>query len=420
MLLGLTITLLTIIRNKYAIKLILLLFIGVSLQFSFAFLEGRGIDGIKDRIVNTGHAEFARVAVQQKDLLFLLKNYESLLASNELGRFANSKPPGTLFFYMLTKEIAKLPVSGKGNDARVLENLRNTASLLWPMISYFVLIPLFYVSRMLFDDDTAILACSLYLFVPSVNLITLHADQVIYPLLAMACIFLASLSSKKDSLIIGLCTGICIYLSIWFTFALIVISPIVIFSILNFTRKDGKLNYKYFLRIFSSIVVGFFFMDFAFRYLFKYDILLRYENAIHYHSAWKHIEWKHWAGPIVEVVYSGFLNLIEYAVWLGAPLVLLVLISLKSSIVRIFNESKANIESMWPITLIGTLIFIAFAGDTKAEVARLWLFLVPSLCIIAAHYIQKNFKESNPCFLALILFLQFGTVYMIKINQDFA
>ncbi len=84
-----------------------------------------------------------------------------------------------------------------------------------------------------------------------------------------------------------------------------------------------------------------------------------------------------------------------------------------------YNERNVTAESIFSITLIGILVFTAFAGRTKAETARLWLFLVPCVCIVAAHYILKNFKKSNPWFIGLILFLQFGTVYMIKINQDF-
>jgi len=50
--------------GKYVWKLLVLIFLGYIMQMSFGFMEGRGIDGIRDRMVTAGHSEFARIASQ--------------------------------------------------------------------------------------------------------------------------------------------------------------------------------------------------------------------------------------------------------------------------------------------------------------------------------------------------------------------
>ena len=144
-------------RLDYRIKLAALILFGTALQFSFAYSKGHGLDGIRDRMVTLGHAEFANVAAEQTDTLSALRNYETL-AKKKLYGHIPSKPPGTLLFYMLTERVSHTLWNGsttieRGND------LRTFASLTWPFVSYLVLVPLFYLARELTGKvETAILA----------------------------------------------------------------------------------------------------------------------------------------------------------------------------------------------------------------------------------------------------------------------
>jgi hypothetical protein len=67
------------------------------------------------------------------------------------------------------------------------------------------------------------------------------------------------------------------------------------------------------------------------------------------------------------------------------------------------------------------LVFVALAlfGRTKGEVARLWLFLVPTICVLAANELFMRVGRGRAWAIGALLVLQWGTVYLIKVNQDF-
>ncbi len=88
-------------------KIALLMFCGTLLQFGFAFAEGRGIDGLRDRIVKSGHAEFALTAVLTYPCLgFVITHYDELTMGGGLGKYTPSKPPGQLLCYTGTLLLA--------------------------------------------------------------------------------------------------------------------------------------------------------------------------------------------------------------------------------------------------------------------------------------------------------------------------
>jgi hypothetical protein len=62
--------------------------------------------------------------------------------------------------------------------------------------------------------------------------------------------------------------------------------------------------------------------------------------------------------------------------------------------------------------------YLAFLSRTGAETARLWMFLMPVMCLAAARTLSELRKTQR--FAAIVvLALQFATVYVIKITHDF-
>jgi hypothetical protein len=59
-------------------------------------------------------------------------------------------------------------------------------------------------------------------------------------------------------------------------------------------------------------------------------------------------------------------------------------------------------------------------GGTKAEAARLWIFVVPFACLIAISQINRMYGNGKGYrAFVLVLILQLATTYLIKVNQDF-
>jgi hypothetical protein len=379
-----------------------------------AFLEGRGIEAVRDRIVIAGHAEFATIAVQHEDIFYVMSHYEQLLEAGELGEFANSKPPGTLLFYMLTNKFSGLFFTAK-NNVEKLETLRNVATFLWPLLSYMVIVPLYCLARMLFGKEIAVLSCTLYLFVPSVNLITLHTDQVAFPLFFVTSVLLSAIACRRNSLLIAFFTGMFIYFSIWFTFGLAFALPFVaVVCYFLPGRQIDRAHYWPFVKMLTAITLGLLLSDILFRIIFNYDILLRYNNAVRFHLAWKN-----WVPTFTNSLYFGTLNLVEYVLWVGIPLSILAFMDVPKFIAESVGRRNVTLESIQPLVLSGTLFCMAFFGKTRGEVARIWLFLVPYICMMAAHTILTRYKNYKSVFVWAVIFLQLGTIYLTKINQDF-
>ncbi len=401
-------------QRRYAAKLVLLISLGAGLQFGFALLEGRGMEAVRNRMVDTGHAEFARVAVRQESIFHTLTHYEQLLDSGELGEFAHSKPPGTLFCYLLTHKLAQLVASQDDYEERV-GRLVVVAGFLWPLLTYLVLIPLYHFAALIWEKETAILACVLYLFVPSVNLMTLHTDQVFFPLMFMTPLLVAGIACRRNRLAIALCAGVMIYLAIWFTFALMFVLPFVAGLCYVWYRPQGATWYNGpAIRVLLGVGLGILACDVLFRVVLDYDIVERFGNAMKYHMAWKG-----WDPALKYTVYYAGLNLLEFVLWVGIPISILACVSFHGSVAQYLAQRRLSLASLQPLVFWGTLLLIAFFGRTKGEVARLWLFMVPYMCMLAAYAISKSGKERQPLLIGIVVFLQWGTVYLTKVNQDF-
>lgn len=399
------------------IKLVALILLGTVLQLSFAYSKGQGVDGIRNRIVELGHAEFANVAAKQPDILQALQDYETLAKKKRYG-YIPSKPPGTLLFYMLTDRVSNFFSPAVIGSPERLENLRTFASFSWPVISYAVVIPLFFLARELFkNSQTAITASLLYITIPSVNLITLHTDQVIYPFLAVVSVWTAVVAFRKGSVWFAALSGLCFYVAVYFSFGLAMIGfllPVPAF----FALPDNSFRpYVYSLKYGGTILIAVLLSNVLAYSLLNYDIVNRYTLAISHH-----LRWKGWENNIGTYLRAGITDVVEFSVWIGLPLTILFFMCICVSIHQLFVIRSPNVASFYNAALVGIFIFLLAFGKTKAETARLWLFLVPFICISVANFINRQSwtSRSKTVCTIMILLLEFGTTYFTLHYQDFS
>jgi len=166
----------------------------------------------------------------------------------------------------------------------------------------------------------------------------------------------------------------------------------------------------------AGIAFGFLLFHIFTFLILKYDIVTRYNNA------WvNHIAWKGWDDNLQTYTAAGFTNIIEFSLWVGIPLAILFTLGFYDSL-RQFKIQKPDIPSILNLLLVGLFVFLLVFGKTKAEVARLWLFLVPFICISAANFIQRqrwSYRDKR-IFMLAALILEVGTTYFILHYQDFS
>ncbi|HVP09866.1 MAG TPA: hypothetical protein VMV94_01615 [Phycisphaerae bacterium] len=80
-------------RRRCCIGVCLLIAAGTAAQYGMALAEKRGFDSLKDRMITTGHAEFARTACMDLSPWWVLKHYEELV-THPGWQVICSKPPG--------------------------------------------------------------------------------------------------------------------------------------------------------------------------------------------------------------------------------------------------------------------------------------------------------------------------------------
>lgn len=404
-------------KGRERARLAALVALGVGLQFGFAFLEGRGPQAITDRIARTGHAEFARTAARHPPLGATLTRYEELVQRRALGQFAASKPPGTLLLYLTTERLANPGRDSGGYDAR-LRRLQMAATWLWPVLAFLALIPLWHLARLLAGVETARLACLLYACVPSVQLITLHADQTLYPLLFTSTLLLGALAARRGSLWLGLASGVLLYAAVWASFGLAFAAPFLLALIAAAPLRAGaRPDWRRQAALLGALAAGVVLADVAFRLLLDYDIVARFRGAAANHARW--INKERLAAGDRSGAYWAALNTIEFAVWLGLPLVVLGALSVSAAVNAARRRRPVAGAGALALALAAVLGALAWAGGTKGETARLWLFLVPVVCLLAAHQLATRWGAIKPRLIWAVVLLQLGTVYFVKVRQDF-
>ncbi len=400
-------------RGRHRLQLGLFFALGLVLQFTLALTEGRGLDALRDRMVHTGHAEYAEQAVRVESVRRLVAEYEPLVARGELGRYAPSKPPGQLLLYVATEKLASAFAPPAGRGAR-LRRLRDFASYAWPVASVLVLLPLYRLGRLVADEGTAVLACLLYVFVPSALLVTLHTDQAFFPLLFTLPLVLAAEAGRRGSLGLGATAGAGAFIALFCSFGLGPVMPLAGACAFFMAAREELGSQRRVLRCLAGLVSGLLATHLIFRFALGYDAFVRFRHATAYHQAWK-------GGTFAFLADLGFayVNAIEFAVWLGLPLAVLALAGLWRA-VRPWRGMKAEPADALALALAATVVVLAVFGKTQGEVARLWLFLVPCLCLVAAREVGLRFGHGAWRELSLLLLLQGGTVYLMKRFLDFA
>ena len=393
------------------LHLALVFTLGVALQFALAFTEYRGEDALRDRMVYTGHAEFAEEAVQADDVLLLLRDYEPLVASGELGLYAPSKPPGQLLLYVATERLANVGDPSAGRGVR-LRRLRTFAAWTWPVASMLVLFPLFVLARGLADAETAVLACLLYVFVPSVQLVTLHTDQAFFPLLFLLPLLVAAQAGRPFPAAWGAAAGVLAYAAAFASFGLLPALPLAVVVALAAASGPARDRGRRAALFGAGMLAGFAATYAVFSMLLGYDALGRFRRAVAYHAAWK-------GGPSGFAADLGFaeVNAIEFALFLGLPLALLFVVGLARAARRLAVLSPVRVDAL-ALAVGAVLIALAVFGRTQGEVARLWLFLVPLVCLVSAAEAHARLRPMAA--VVLLLLLQAGTVYLTKRFMDFA
>jgi hypothetical protein len=403
------------------INVAILIVAGAVLQLAFGLTEGRGLLGIQDRMIVTGHAIFAKDAFGPNACSGLIGRYQTLLDKGQLPEYPYStKPPGHFSFYIATRKLASLFTFLGEKDT--FEGMTRFASFFYPILTYLSLIPLFFISRRLLGQKECYWPLFLFLAVPNIVLVTLHLDQCLFPFVFMTSIALYLFGSLDGRRLLLLLSGSLAYLAFFLSFGMIAL-PVYLFvltillAVMNPETIIAHSGIVSRLRRRAADLVlcaaGFAMLHGLFLSVFNYNCIIAYERAMSMHVIWKVTDL-----TMARTLYCGVLDIFETMVWIGIPLSFLFVFGL-FGVLRNGLARPVSLHTVVALSTVAIILLLAFGGRTASEVARLWIFMVPLLTLGAGSFLFKLFPRRPIWGLAWIMGLQFLSILMIKRYFDF-
>lgn len=317
-------------------------------------------------------------------------------------------PPGTiLFFYLVNRAMHESPVLAGAlmrlmgwGDGEGLSELREqvqgrtgvrlnddtdlvgaaAAGYLLPLIGSLGILPLFLLTRRLFDERTAWAAVLLSLVVPSFNVFFPVVDQM-YLTLAMTVLWLlASGLGRQEGEIRRLgnwemaAAGIVLALGLLMTFSFLALLFLCFLwmGIASYQQRNVL------LRRLVIFIAGLLLPLITLYVVFDLNLLTVLQTALTAHGG---VTERRWRGAWLVG------NLVDFFVFIGLPITLLFMVSCWHHVKQWFRAANVNERSRAGVLLLSyivTLVLLDASGVVRGEVARIWMFLMPVPLVWAA------------------------------------
>jgi hypothetical protein len=390
-------------------NIILLLFLAYAIQIGFGFMDGQGYESMRLKFMNTGHKQYVLHAVDKPVLYEALAGYDKYYGESYI---LGTKPPGGLFLTILMQKVADWIDPQSTYEGRAT-SLSRLMTYVFPILSVLVLIPLYHLSKAFLDEEDAFLPGILYIFCPNVILIIMHMDQFLYPFFFVSGLLLTMAAARKQSFGLGFLMGIFYYTMVYFSFSLIpMIALSVLWVAIDYWLKRKQRSFWGAIRVLAGIGLGILVAYGLFYFFLNYDFLTRYQNAFALHRRVK--EFKPGMGQILAAIP---INNLELAFWTGIPIAWLAITRAIKTSKAVLNNKISQLDWLMIafLLLYGALNIL---GQTRTEVGRLWLFLVP-LIIIFASVEAKSLFRRREIGIFFVIGLQLITTLCTYQFQDF-
>lgn len=391
--------------------------VGYWLQIVMAHTEGNGLAPLRRCLLQSGHGTFVDVAIREGARGDLISNYVSLVRSGVLGQYTITKPPGQLLLYIGTERLASWAAGAVSSEER-REAFASFAVWAWPAVAMLVVFPLADIARRIGGDArVALLAVALVVTSPPMILIQMHTDQVFYPLLVTSAMWLAVRFGAKPGVRRGAVTGLMFSVGSFCSFGLAAYFPILLSGTFAVGVGRGATTRAAFLAIAvgATVVATYVVLLHGFGFDWYADYVI---------ASAAHADWKDWEGTASDYFYFSFLNSVEFFFWQGGAVAALAGVALVAEGARAFRWHRRSI-SMVALGWLGFFVVVCLFGKTKAEVARLWLFVAPIIALLAAVQLREwsrriRIEGRSPVWPAwTVIASQVLFVWLMKQHMDF-
>jgi hypothetical protein len=398
-------------------KLVAAVALGFGLQWSFALAEQKGTRPLHERLWETGHAEFLRLSIHPLPAGYVRDYDENGIRQKWL--YARTKPPGALAIY---RGVALLAMGTVGASAERLfygeaprdfltharMRLSGVLFVLFPLLTFLALVPLFYLARALVGERGAWVAVLLYPVTANALLVTMHLDGAIYPLVGCSALALALEARRRAWL--AAAGGVVLSLGVFVTFGLLALVPLAgALAVLGPIEDVARPTRARLLRGLGQgalFAAGFVAVHLVFVLALGYRPLARYADARLVHHIWK---------TMIPMQPWLTLNLMQFVLWTGIPV---MGAAFADTVLGLRSGGWRTLRGLFAPLLVIVIVVTNQLGDAKSEVMRLWLFFVPLVCVAAAGRLAVWEEHGRRWLVPATLALQLLYVFALKSSFD--
>lgn len=393
-------------KTKTRFYLLFLVLLGFLLHVSILYYGRAGIEVLIHRTINPMISGYFTAALNFPEFLEFIREFNSNIS--EYPMYARFHPPGGILFYHAI-------TLGSGPFVGYFQNLLNQSpnhadvALIWRglsdaekfnalgsgIITIFLanlaVIPLFFVSKLLYGTKAAYRATAIYPLIPSVLLFYPLIDSFL-PLFTVTSLYFFIRALKMESKASMFFSGFILFLGLFFSLTFI---PVILFFIILYVdtlwkkRKLSIINFKPAILFFTGLIlpIG----------------LLAIAGLNFVEMTLKIMQFHELAQSGRGYVIWLFYNLYDFLIFMGIPVGILTLVMFYKNthpMKKIKNYKKVDpIFIAFSIMLLSLLI----TGAVRAETGRIWLPFVPLLLLPVVNFITKELKWSSRQFLGLVI-----------------
>ena len=265
--------------------------------------------------------------------------------------------------------------------------------------------PLYFFTKLYYDERIAVRACFLYSVFPSVSLF-LPVNDVFLGLFGMLGFLFLFLAIRqvciKHLLLNYFLSGVSFAIGIFFSISMIVPLIMAIIAYFFMPMKKNKKIVGYIVLVGGLLSIPFLLL------LFHFNTFLVFMEITKLQAKRSYIPWV-------------FYDLYDFFIFSGIPMLVFSVMLLKGLIKNILfchfkQQSEAHFyRSILPFVFYLVLFLLDISGFSRAEVGRIWMPYMPILAIIVAAFLTKEKTLSTKAF-SIVIVLQ---LVQILVMQEF-
>ncbi len=388
----------------FSVKFLLFIIVFLLLlQAGILYFSRAGFGVLLGRIINPGITGYFTTALSVQSIGSFLSTYQQRVSHFSM-RSADHPPFAVLFFSLilfvshhlqfLFPFVAKISLhhSDIASLWSPLQPFQKLAALLntmlIPMLSTGVLLPLYFFTKLYYDKNTAVRACFLYSIFPAV-LLFLPLNDTFLGLFGIVGFLGVLLGQRKKSILYYFLGGLSIAIGAFFSASMLVV---ILMAILFLALSTCPLKEKILggLGVLGGLVI----LPILLLVFYHFNTFGVFLEITRLQAKRSYLPWT-------------FYDLYDFFIFAGIPVLVCSIVIIKNILKRLlpfgFTQGKLVHNDALTIAFFLTLFLLDISGFSRAEAGRIWMPYMPFLAVIAAAFLTKEKKFSTTAFSALLV-----------------